>query len=901
MKIVNPFRRRKNVTASPGAMEVIRTGEVTQLVPLFPNYVVVGEYGRIYADQAAVRTVVDFIANNIADLSLRALVRTGREVRLVPRHAALDALNRPNDWMSSHDFIRGTVADMCVYDNAYWWVQFVGGAVAVLLILPTNVRVTGNPLFGPTKYEVWDGTTWLPVEPGAMVHFRGHNPADRRLGVSKLRALAQPLRDDQEISSSRRRMWANASRVQGVIERPADAPDWSEDARKRFRTDWQSTYAGADNSAKAAILEEGMTFRDVRFQPYEEEYIVGRRLLLEEACYTYGINPGLITGEVNYASMTAAHRHLYQDTLGYWIDMLQDRIEQDFVPLFAGDPRVRIEFNLDDKLSGSFEEQASVMSTLVGAPVLLRDEGRARLGYEPLPGGEGDGIVTPLNVLIGGQASPQTPTEVPTEEPVKAVGAKAAAQEETRVQLEFLKRGRANFEDACTQVLVRNFERQRSAGITANNVDRWNRELAYDLLGIAVETSKFFGEDAAKRIGGEYDTGRTVAYLTKGAEITAEITNRDTLDTLASGKDRKDVFDDAVNNRARQIAKSRTTMAMNFGIIEAGKQNDPEHKSAAAAPKAEPAPERDDDAQRKAALAPAPVPVAAETNGNGNGHTTAPVHVWVAAPEWPAWATARTESVAPQHNDITVNVDPPNVEIWNQPAEPSHVNVEVPVTPAPVNVESPVVHVTPAPVVVEAPVTNIDIPAAPAPEVHVEVPVNPAPITVETPQVNVEVPAPEVHVNVEPGDVHVAAPEAPQVNVEVPVEAPQITVEAAAPAPAPDVHVAAPEITVEAPNVHVTTPPVKVEVAPAEVHIDPPDVNIEVAAPEVNVQPPDVLVNPQYTLEQKTLPERTIKQVIRGEDGRISHIVDQNGRRLRVERDPETGEATAVLPDDTEE
>jgi hypothetical protein len=87
--------------------------------------------------------------------------------------------------------------------------------------------------------------------------------------------------------------------------------------------------------------------------------------------------------------------------------MIQDRVTTFLLPLV--DPNLAgkgyLEFNISAKLAGDFEEQASVLSTLVGRPILSLDEGRAKLNYPAVEGG--DAIITPLNVVEGGQASPQ--------------------------------------------------------------------------------------------------------------------------------------------------------------------------------------------------------------------------------------------------------------------------------------------------------------------------------------------------------------------------------------------------------------------------------------------------------------------------------------------------------------
>ena len=96
---------------------------------------------------------------------------------------------------------------------------------------------------------------------------------------------------------------------------------------------------------------------------------------------------------------------LYSETLGPTMRMIEDRINTFLAPKVGTPEANYIEFDIRSKLSGDFEEQASVMSTSVGAPWITPNEARASQNLPRLEGG--DELVVPLNVTKGGQASPQ--------------------------------------------------------------------------------------------------------------------------------------------------------------------------------------------------------------------------------------------------------------------------------------------------------------------------------------------------------------------------------------------------------------------------------------------------------------------------------------------------------------
>jgi hypothetical protein len=65
-----------------------------------------------------------------------------------------------------------------------------------------------------------------------------------------------------------------------------------------------------------------------------------------------------------------------------------------------------VEFNIAEKLQGDFEEQIKALQSAVGRPWMTANEARAKQNMRSLAG-DADELVTPLNVMVGGQASPR--------------------------------------------------------------------------------------------------------------------------------------------------------------------------------------------------------------------------------------------------------------------------------------------------------------------------------------------------------------------------------------------------------------------------------------------------------------------------------------------------------------
>src|SRR5690606_13588003 len=64
-----------------------------------------------------------------------------------------------------------------------------------------------------------------------VIYLHGHNPEDPRTGLSPVEALRRILAEEAASGEWREQYWRNGARIAGVIERPLEAPKWSDTAK----------------------------------------------------------------------------------------------------------------------------------------------------------------------------------------------------------------------------------------------------------------------------------------------------------------------------------------------------------------------------------------------------------------------------------------------------------------------------------------------------------------------------------------------------------------------------------------------------------------------------------------------------------------------------------------------
>lgn len=155
------------------------------------------------------------------------------------------------------------------------------------------------------------------------------------------------------------------------------------------------------------LLEDGMELKRLGFNAREEEFSEVTKLSLSTVASVYHVSPVMvgILDNANFSNTKEFRKMLYSETLGPTMRMIEDRINTFLAPKVGAPDANYIEFDIRSKLSGDFEEQASVMSTSVGAPWITPNEARASQNLPRVDGG--DELVVPLNVTKGGQSSPQ--------------------------------------------------------------------------------------------------------------------------------------------------------------------------------------------------------------------------------------------------------------------------------------------------------------------------------------------------------------------------------------------------------------------------------------------------------------------------------------------------------------
>ena len=547
---------------------------------------------KLYQTQANLQAVVTFLADSIAQLPLQVFIRDGENSRKRDRDSvAAKLLYKPNRDQTAYEFVRGLAIEYFVYGAVYVWLlpDAESDSGWQIRIIPTDwVMDEGmDTAYAPSRIRITahaGGTIDIPEK--EFVMFRTYSPGNPGGFVSPIAGLRATLTEQIESSNFRKQLWHSSGRLNAQIIRPKDVQPWDEETKKKWITAFREAWGpGGSKAGSIPLLEDGMEIKPFQTSFKEQQWAESVHLSREDVAAAYHVNPSLIwhTSTQTYASAKDNARALYAECLGPVLQMLQQRINSFLLPKIGADPNTYVEFDMTEKIKGSFEERASIIQASVGGPWMTRNEARADNNLPPVDGG--DELIVPLNVIEGGQASPQD-THMDTEKHpamlYKVCGCPDCKGDPIRIKGRSEKEEDEKIADAISKFIKRQagsvLPKLGAKAARWWDADRWDAELADDLEPLMDEVADAHGKGAAGQIGTQYSTDVTRNYLKAMAEGRAKAINAATYKKLmqavedAEDEDAKtpaEVFEKREDVDAQTLGRSLATAVASWAVLEA--------------------------------------------------------------------------------------------------------------------------------------------------------------------------------------------------------------------------------------------------------------------------------------------------------------------------------------------
>jgi len=545
----------------------------------------------IYASQSNVRAAVDFIANQVALTGLTIWETLPDGTRRKSRDSVTaKTLASPNPAQTGTEWVRNLTADFVLNSDAWQLIRpLPAGGFQLRPLTPSGVSIVRGAEIDEDLVIRYGASE---IEQRHLLHFAGFTANHDARGLSPVDTLRAVLAEQIAAQEFRLHTWKNGGQIQNYVSRPAnkDAP-WDDTKFSRFKEQMAAYKSGGGKAGGMPILEDGMKIESVQFNAKEAQWLESNQLALELVCRVFGINPAHLgsTQGLSYANLKDFRKSLYGESLGPILRVMEERLTQFLIPRLDPDKTLHAEFNVKERLRDDPVEQSSIYFQATGRPYRTVNEVRAMENLQPIEGG--DTLAVPLNLLVEGQ----TGTSLEPFKSTRAIATKAPTDHVETVQATG-EASRAS-ETLVESTLERFFKRQQSSVLAKLNAkaddawwdaERWDRELAVDLLAASLKVTQQVATDLLAGMeldATAYSAEQTEAFLAAVAAARAAWINEATREAIQEALDdpgeddegnsirtSEMVFEDARGERGKATAATLITTLAAFAAKEAAEQ-----------------------------------------------------------------------------------------------------------------------------------------------------------------------------------------------------------------------------------------------------------------------------------------------------------------------------------------
>lgn len=324
-------------------------------------------------------------------------------------------LQEANPELSAFRFKQIMQTWLLLYGNAYAEIQISGRGQVIGLWpwRPDRVRVSRVGSFtGPLQYtyRLKDNSIIGPVPAERMLHLRGLG-TDGVMGLSPIEVHRQTVGYAMAIQEHGARLFSNGARPFGILQYPGKL---GPKAEQSLKDSWAARHEGLSNAHRVAILEEGMTYKEVGLSMVDAQYIQALGLTGEDVARIFNMpqhKVGILSHSTNN---NIEHQGLdyVLGTLNPWCTNWHQEIERSLLSAREA-TQICVRPNFRSRLRGDHASMSQFIATLWGRGILSADEAREEfLDMNPIRDGMGDQYFVPVNMMPVGDNTGQTVEQV---------------------------------------------------------------------------------------------------------------------------------------------------------------------------------------------------------------------------------------------------------------------------------------------------------------------------------------------------------------------------------------------------------------------------------------------------------------------------------------------------------
>ncbi len=249
-------------------------------------------------------------------------------------------------------------------------------------------------------YILPGGSETVELSPDRVLHIRGMSN-NGIVGLSPIALAREAIGLSLASEKYGAKFYDNNAKPGGVLEHPNQLGDV---AHERLKAGWESSHKGLDQAHRIAILEEGMSYKQISISPNDAQFLETRKYQRSEIAGLYRVPAHLINDLEKATFSNIEHQSLQFIVYSMlpWITRIEQRLALSL--LSEADRKIYFpQFIVEGLLRGDIESRYKAYATAKQNGWMSTDDIRILENMNPLPDGLGDEYWRPLNMAIVGE------------------------------------------------------------------------------------------------------------------------------------------------------------------------------------------------------------------------------------------------------------------------------------------------------------------------------------------------------------------------------------------------------------------------------------------------------------------------------------------------------------------
>tara|TARA_Y100001972_G_C7667591_1_gene338105 strand:- start:4290 stop:6824 length:2535 start_codon:yes stop_codon:yes gene_type:complete len=352
-----------------------------------------------YSENAIVFRCINEIADGASAIPFKVFQGENE----LEQHPLISLLNRPNPMQAGVEYFKALYSYLLISGNSYMQTSVVSGEPRELYLLrPDRIRIKPSKTTNPTAYEyLINGVVVKTYDADSQTgesevkHIKLFNPLDDYYGMSPIKASAIDIDGFNSITKHNLSLLENGARPSGAIvfkpQTDGGLPiQLSDSQRQQLQSDLHQRFQGSGNAGRPLLLEGDFDWREMGLSPKDMDFLQQKHMNAKDIALCFGVPSQLIgiPDSQTFANVQEARLALYEETIVPLAKRVMSDLNEWLAPKFGEDFSIQYDF---EDVPAMTERRRKIYENVVQAVregIISRNEARARLGLEPITGGD---------------------------------------------------------------------------------------------------------------------------------------------------------------------------------------------------------------------------------------------------------------------------------------------------------------------------------------------------------------------------------------------------------------------------------------------------------------------------------------------------------------------------------